>query len=754
MPRRCRNTQSRPLRFEPLESRRLLSITVDTLVDENNGIGAGAGTSLREAIAAAAPGETIDFSVTGTINLTVGSLNSNKQLTINKNLIIHGPGASLLTIKAFNPTPGANFAGDGSRVFTINDSNAGNLLDVSISGLTLTDGDVNTGGGGIWSTENLVVSDCVITNCTTTAGSFQQSGGGILSDAGQFATPNSLTLRNCILSGNTAPNTEGGAIRKRYGTLVIEDCTITGNSAYWAGGGVDAADGGVDVQINRSSISNNRTTYPPNNNFGYGGGIFTLGATITIASSTISGNSATKGGGIYTERGGVTLTDCIISNNSSTGTTISFGGAGVLSGNYAVSLTRCTVSGNAAGAGSSGGGVKAGLVTAIDSTISGNTASSGGGLYTTGGGAVINSTLSGNTATTSGGAILSRTNTLTITASTITANTSPTASQGAVRSSATRVYQSIISGNTNGDIIATVTSLGYNLIGTGSLTAFNQAGDQTGVTNPMLGPLADNGGPRKTHAPLAGSPAIDAGNPSFDPADPDGNPNTNDAMPYDERGAPFTRIYDGDGTGGARVDKGAVERQPISSTAMGDYDQNGVVDAGDYMVWRKMQGATGVTPYTSADGTGDGNVDAADHNLWRNHFGSTVPAAGAGASELAVGASESPTLAEPVASIKPVQAGSVFGAAGRASSGAQGKQLEALVNAGASLKGRGANVLNASENLDSRDDQALMACIDARQEERGSKDFAMYSGELLAVEKSDRCEALDAAFGEMTLIIV
>src|SRR5882757_1385246 len=110
------STYARRLRFETLETRRVLSITVDTLVDENNGVGVGAGTSLREAIAAAAAGDTIDFSVTGTINLSVGASNSTKQLTINKNLTINGPGASLLTIKAFDPTP-ATKNGDGSRVF-------------------------------------------------------------------------------------------------------------------------------------------------------------------------------------------------------------------------------------------------------------------------------------------------------------------------------------------------------------------------------------------------------------------------------------------------------------------------------------------------------------------------------------------------------------------------------------------------------------------------------------------------------------
>jgi hypothetical protein len=76
MPYRCR------LGIEPLEDRRLLSITVNTLVDENNGIGVG-GISLREAIAAAPSGDIVDFSVTGTINLSsLGQISISKSLTI------------------------------------------------------------------------------------------------------------------------------------------------------------------------------------------------------------------------------------------------------------------------------------------------------------------------------------------------------------------------------------------------------------------------------------------------------------------------------------------------------------------------------------------------------------------------------------------------------------------------------------------------------------------------------------------------
>ena len=198
----------RRLRFEPLESRRVLSITVDTLVDENNGVGVGAGTSLRRAIAAAAPGDTIDFSVTGTIEVA-------STLTVDKSLSISGPGANLLTIRAFDPTPSTK-TGDGIRIFRIGDADGANLLENSISGLTLTGADVFfDGGGAIWSSENLVVSDCVLSNnrCGTGPSGMYSGGGAIQSIAlnGQLPIASSLTIRNCMLSGNTVPGAEGGA---------------------------------------------------------------------------------------------------------------------------------------------------------------------------------------------------------------------------------------------------------------------------------------------------------------------------------------------------------------------------------------------------------------------------------------------------------------------------------------------------------------------------------------------------------------
>jgi hypothetical protein len=51
----------------------------------------------------------------------------------------------------------------------------------------------------------------------------------------------------------------------------------------------------------------------------------------------------------------------------------------------------------------------------------------------------------------------------------------------------------------------------------------------------------------------------------------------------------------------------------------GDYNQNGVVDVADYVVWRKTAGQSG--PNLSADGNHDGLVNQDDYNIWRGHFG-------------------------------------------------------------------------------------------------------------------------------------
>src|SRR5690349_1678566 len=50
----------------------------------------------------------------------------------------------------------------------------------------------------------------------------------------------------------------------------------------------------------------------------------------------------------------------------------------------------------------------------------------------------------------------------------------------------------------------------------------------------------------------------------------------------------------------------------------GDYSANHVVDAADYVLWRKSAGSTGAQP---ADGNGDLIVNDADRDIWRQNFG-------------------------------------------------------------------------------------------------------------------------------------
>jgi murein DD-endopeptidase MepM/ murein hydrolase activator NlpD len=55
----------------------------------------------------------------------------------------------------------------------------------------------------------------------------------------------------------------------------------------------------------------------------------------------------------------------------------------------------------------------------------------------------------------------------------------------------------------------------------------------------------------------------------------------------------------------------------------GDYNRDGVVDAADYIVWRKTLGQT-VSAYSGADGDGDRQITQADYFLWRTNFGVTI----------------------------------------------------------------------------------------------------------------------------------
>jgi hypothetical protein len=93
-----------------------------------------------------------------------------------------------------------------------------------------------------------------------------------------------------------------------------------------------------------------------------------------------------------------------------------------------------------------------------------------------------------------------------------------------------------------------VTSLGYNLSSDDGGGYLNGPGDQIN-TDPILGPLQDNGGPTFTHALLPGSPALNAGDPNFTPP-----------PFFDQRGSGFDRVRNG------RLDVGSYEEQALLNT--------------------------------------------------------------------------------------------------------------------------------------------------------------------------------------------
>jgi len=323
-----------------------------------------------------------------------------------------------------------------------------------------------------------------------------------------------LTIRNGLASGNP-PEFWGGGIYNDGSTLTVANCVISGNSA---GGNINGASGGgIFNNANNSShadLTISNSTVSGNSAHNHGGGVYSDGsgplhyATVVLNETTISGNSASEGAGIW--------------NYSNSG-----GGASLI-------VKNSTISGNSAL--QSGGGIyNAGIfsgnapVTVSNSTISGNSAGDSGAIFNAGEGGnamleIAHSTISDNSAVQHCGGLSN--------------------GSGGVVSIRNTILRAGLTGENICNFEGEVTSAGYNLSsddGGGFLTA---TGDQIN-TQPMLGPLENNGGPTFNHALLTASPALNAGDPNFNPP-----------PLYDQRGPGYPRVI------GARIDIGSFEVQP------------------------------------------------------------------------------------------------------------------------------------------------------------------------------------------------
>ncbi|MCX6032343.1 MAG: right-handed parallel beta-helix repeat-containing protein [Chloroflexi bacterium] len=332
---------------------------------------------------------------------------------------------------------------------------------VTLTHMTIVSGTASS-GGGIYNGGTLTVRNSTLTYNAAIGG----GGGGAYNDG-------TLTVVNSTLSNNSASG-NGGAILSS-GSLTITSATVFSNTAGGNGGGIRAWGGAT---IERSTLSGNTANQ--------GGGIYTTGKTKVI-SSTLSGNSASDYGGAIAnyDYGNLTIEASTLMGNHT-----AYGGGGLYVYNWATTiLLNSTIEGNSVDSVNKdgyGGGIdqNGGTLDARNSTITGNTASSG-----------------------LGAGLVNWAGPLDLT-------------------------NMVIAYNAGGDcrnlLPGDLDKKDNNLIGDTASWAncgiVNDArGNQVGI-DPLLGPLADNGGPTLTRALLPESPAIDSGSTDCPAADQRGVP--------------------------------------------------------------------------------------------------------------------------------------------------------------------------------------------------------------------------------------
>lgn len=309
-------------------------------------------------------------------------------------------------------------------------------------------------------------------------------GGGVLSEAASLTLSDDVITDNHAVADALPPSesggiAEGGGVAVTKGALILRDSRLTANSASAVGG--SAHSGGISE----------------------GGGLFSAGR-LVLDGDEFTGNAADARGGQGP------------SNSSQSGGIAEGGGAAVLAGGP-VEASASTFSANtvdASGGPGGGGGIgEAGgvfalsnepLVSLSDLTVTENVVRALPSGIASGGGANMGANSPG---------------VVTLTNATISANTAegePGASGGGdayLGGANTKVKNTLVSSGVSSpgkeNCTGEPTSLGHNLDSLDQCN-FHAVGDLID-TDPRLRPLQDNGGPTRTLALSAGSPAIDAG---------------------------------------------------------------------------------------------------------------------------------------------------------------------------------------------------------------------------------------------------
>ncbi len=455
--------------------------------------------SLREAIIAAntdsafndCPAgtgkDTITFSpalpTPSTFVLTLTGSGENNTLT--GDLDIVGSSSNTLAINGLGPE---NTIIDGNGLDRIFDIHKG--ARATISAVTVQNGNpgaTHDGGGiAVRSVGRLTVNNSLVTsnravdgggihvlgllylNDSTVEGNY---GGGVHNTSGILRFTNAQILNNThgfgvtneaiaslTFTGGVVKGNQGGGVFNRHSSAALSGLEVINNTVD---GGVynEGASSSASLTIRESSVMSNTG--------GIGAGIYNKGlfAKATIENVRISFNTATAGGGGINNNGDMTLIHSLVDQNQA------HSGGGINNRGVSLDLINVTISNN-------------------------SVADNGGGLYNRSSATLENVTLNGNSASGADtGANLFNEAEITL-LNTIVANPG-------------------LGPNCFNDAVI-LDSLGHNLEDDDTC-GLNATGDITN-TNPLLGPLADNGGPTFTHALLPGSPAIDSGDGTQCPA--------------------------------------------------------------------------------------------------------------------------------------------------------------------------------------------------------------------------------------------
>ncbi len=269
---------------------------------------------------------------------------------------------------------------------------------VSVSGGTF-DGNMAVEGGALWNNQGaMTVDGATFTGNTASGGDADagdadgQGGGAIFAQNGA----GSLTVTDSTFAGNMATGavSSGGGIFANEGTtLSVSTSSFTGNTANRAGGAIETR-AGTATTLDQVSLDDNTANTTAGGGGGNGGGLHVTGnGNVDITASQIINNTAaTEGGGLWNNTGTMTLDGSTVSSNFANGMGAQDGGGGIF---------------NNAGGDESGSGT----VVVTNSIITGNRASvgsgSGGGILNNFGGTleVTNTRISGNDARRAGGGI-------------------------------------------------------------------------------------------------------------------------------------------------------------------------------------------------------------------------------------------------------------------------------------------------------------------------------------------------------------